>query len=216
MNDSSLQQDIIDELDFEPSVNAAHIGVVAENGIVTLSGHVGSYIEKFAAERAVRRVKGVQALAGKIEVRFPGDKKTADDEIAKRALSLLHWHALLPEQAITIKVQDGWVSLGGQVQWQYQRALAEASIRRLSGVAGIVNGIVLKPDVTVEDIKSRIENALKRNAGIEAHRVRVSVFGNNCVTLEGRVRDWRERDAIENAAWSAPGVMHIDDRMQIA
>lgn len=215
MSDRSLRQDIIDELDFEPSINAAHIGVAVEDGIVTLSGHVDSYVEKVAAEKAVRRVKGVTALAGRIEVRFPDDKKTADDEIAKRILSVFHWHALLPQKAITVKVQDGWVSLGGEVEWQYQRALAESSVRRLSGVAGVVNGITLKPSVTTGDVKRRIEDALKRNAEIEAEDVRVSVQGSNCVTLEGYVHDWRERQAIENAAWSAPGVIKVDDRLRI-
>lgn len=216
MSDTSLRQDIIDELDFEPSVDAAHIGVAVDKGIVTLSGHVGSYVQKLAVEKAVRRVKGVLALAGKIDVRFPADKKTADDEIARRALSLLHWHALLPEQAVTVTVQDGWVALGGMVEWQYQRALAESAVRRLSGVAGVVNGIILKPAVTSGDIKRRIENALKRNAEIEASKVRISVEGANRVTLEGQVHDWREREVIENAAWSVAGVTRVDDRLQIA
>jgi len=215
MTDKSLQQDILDELDFEPSVNAAHIGVSVDRGIVTLSGHVGSYAEKLAAEKAVRRVKGVEALAGRIEVRFPDDKKTADDEIARRALAILHWSAVLPDNAVTVRVQDGWIHLGGQVEWQYQRAAAEAEVRRLSGVKGVVNGIALKPRVQTTDIKRRIEGALKRHAELEADRIQVTVQGAGGVLLDGTVHDWRERQAAENAAWSAPGVITVEDRLRI-
>lgn len=216
MSDASLRQDIIDELDFEPSVNAAHIGVTAENGVVTLSGHVGSYTEKLAVEKAVKRVKGVQALAEEIKVRFPEDKKTADDEIAARAVALLHWSAVVPEGHVMVKVQDGWINISGQVDWQYQRAAAEAEVRRLSGVAGVVNGITIKPRVQPVDIKRRIEDALRRHAEIEAQEIRVSVEDGGRVSLEGHVRDWREREAVENAAWSAPGVVRVEDRLRIS
>lgn len=215
MNDKRLQQDIMDELDFEPSVDAAHIGVAVERGVVTLSGHVGSYAEKLAAEKAIRRVKGVEALAGKIEVRFPDDKKTADDEIARRVLNILRWSAVLPDGAVTVQVQHGWIHLGGQVEWQYQRAAAEAEVRRLSGAKGVVNAITIRPRLTGNDIKRRIEDALRRNAEIEADNIRVSVQGKSGVALDGVVHDWREREVAENAAWSAPGVTDVEDRLRI-
>jgi len=216
MNDKTLRKNVMDELEFEPAVDATHIGVAVENGVVSLSGHVGSYAEKLAAEKAVRRVKGVDALAGRIEVRFPDDKKTSDDEIARRALAILHWSAVLPDNAVTVQVQDGWIHLGGQVEWQYQRAAAEAEVRRLSGVKGVVNGITLKPRIQTTDIKRRIEDALKRHAELEADRIQVTVRGAGGVLLDGTVHDWRERQAAENAAWSAPGVIAVEDRLRIA
>lgn len=215
MSDKRLQQDIIDELDFEPSVNAAHIGVTASNGVVTLSGHVGSYAEKTAAERAAKRVKGVQAIAQEIEVRYPSDKKTADDEIAGRVVSILQWSAVVPRDSVQVKVQDGWVTLTGQVNWQFERVAAEAEIRRLSGVAGVVNSITIRPRVEATDVKHRIEEALKRNAQVEAGGVRVSVLGGGKIALDGKVHDWRERDAVKRAAWSAAGVMAVEDRLSI-
>lgn len=216
MSDSALRQDVIDELEFEPRVNAAHIGVAVENGVVTLSGHVGSYAEKLAAEKAAKRVKGVHAIAEEIEVRFPSDKKTADDEIAARAVNILRWSSVVPPDSVMIKVQDGWIRLSGEVNWQFQRSAAEAEIRRLSGVTGVVNGITIKPRVQPVDIKRKIEAALKRHAEIEAQGIRVTVEDGGRVGLEGYVHDWREREAATNAAWSAPGVVRVDDRLRIS
>lgn len=213
--DTLLQQDVMDELDFEPSVNAAHIGVTAKNGVITLTGHVGSYAEKIAAEDAARRVHGVHAIAQEIEVRYASDKKTSDDEIAARALSVLKWNAVVPYDAVQVKVQDGWVTLLGQVDWQFQRVAAESGIRRLSGVAGVLNEIKLKPSVSPVDVKRKIEDALKRSAEIEAAAIRVSALGNGKVALEGKVHDWQERNAVKRAAWSTAGVTSIDDRLQI-
>jgi len=216
MSDSTLRQDIIDELEFEPSVNAAHIGIAVDDGIVTLSGHVGSYAEKIAAEGAARRVKGVRAIAQEIEVRYPYDKKTADDEIASRALNILRWSAVVPKDVVQVKVQDGWVTLTGQVDWQFQRGAAESEIRKLSGVAGVFNNITLKVRVQPGDVKRKIEDALKRSAEIEAQAISVSVLGDGKVALDGQVHDWQERDAVERAAWSAPGVTLVEDRLSIA
>lgn len=215
MRDTSLQQDVIDELDFEPSVNAAHIGVVVDDGVVTLSGHVASYAEKMAAERAARRVKGVRAIAQEIEVRYPYDKKTADDEIATRALNILRWNTVVPPDSIQIRVQDGWVTLTGEVDWQFQRVAAESQIRRLSGVAGVMNSITIKPQAQTTDIKKKIEEALKRSAEVEARNIRVSKIGDARVALEGTVHNWQEREAVTNAAWSAEGVLSVEDRLTI-
>lgn len=216
MSDLTLRQTVLDELEFEPSVDAAHIGVAVKDGVVTLSGHVSSYAEKVAAERAVRRVKGVQAIAQDIDVRYPEDQKTADDEIALRALNILRWSSVVPSGSVLVKVQDGWVTLSGQVNWQYQRSAAESQIRRLSGVKGVLNSIAIKPRVQPTDIRRKIEEALKRNAEIQAQTIRISVEDGGRVGLEGNVHDWRERQVAENAAWSVPGVVRVDDRLHIA
>lgn len=216
MTDTSLRQDIIDELEFEPSVNAAHIGVAVSEGVVTLSGHVASYAEKVAAEKAVQRVKGVRAIAEEIEVRYPGDKQTQDDEIAARALAILRWNSVVPADQVQIRVQDGWVTLTGQVDWQFERLAAEAQIRRLSGVAGVMNSITLKPHGRQGDIRKKIEEALKRNAEVEARNIRVCVVGDGRVALEGKVHDWQEKRAVTSAAWSAEGIRSVEDRLTIA
>jgi osmotically-inducible protein OsmY len=216
MDDKQLRQNVLEELDFEPSVDAAHIGVAVDDGVVTLTGHASSYAEKLAAERAVRQVKGVRAIAQEIEVRYPSDKKTADDEIAKRALSVLEWHAMIPQNAVEVTIQKGWVTLAGEVNWQYQRKSAEDAIRKLSGVIGVINNISLKPTVSVMDIKRKIEGALARYAHIEAEAIRVNVRDGNKVTIEGKVDSWDEREAVEDAAWSVAGVQSVDDRLTIA
>lgn len=216
MNDTQLRQNIIDELEFEPSVNAAHIGVAVNNGVVTLTGHVGSYAEKVAAEQAARRVKGVRAIAQEMEVRYPSDKKTADEDIAARALNILRWNTVVPAEKVQVKVQDGWMTLTGEVDWQFQRSSAESQLLKLSGVAGIINDITIKSRVQPQDIKRKIEDALKRSAEIEAQRIRVSVWDGGKVSLEGKVHDLQERYTVENAAWSAPGVTLVEDNLAIA
>lgn len=214
MDDISLREDILDELSFEPSLDAANIGVTVERGVVTLSGHVGSYAEKIAAEKAVQRVRGVRAVAEEIEVRYPNDKKLADDEIAQRALAIIGWDATVPDERIKVKVEKGWVTLSGEVQWQYQRSAAEQAVRKLSGVRGVTNLISVRAPLDVGDIRSHIEGALKRSAEVEAHAIRVGVEGGK-VTLEGRVNTWHERNVVERAAWAVPGVSAVEDRLSI-
>jgi osmotically-inducible protein OsmY len=214
MTDKTLHQVVLDEFEWDPSFNAAHIGVVVEDGIVTLTGHVESYAEKVAVERAAKRVAGVRGVAQEVEVRYHSDKKTADDQIAKRALDILSWNTTIPKDRIQVSVQKGWVSLSGQVDWWYQRADAENAVRRLSGVTGLTNAISVKPQVQAIDVKSRIEKALKRNAEVEATGIRVSVVGGK-VTLEGKVKAWYERDLAERTAWSAPGVTAVEDRISV-
>lgn len=213
--DLKLQQRVIDELDFEPQVDAAHIGISVRDGVVTLSGHVISFVEKFAAERAVRRVKGVKAVAQELEVRLPSEAKTADDEIAARAVKILNWDALVPHGRITVKVEHGVVTLGGQVDWNYERAEAEDDVRKLNGVVAVINDIVVAPRVEPADVRAKIRAALERNAEVEANNVTISVSGGK-VTLGGRVNAWTERETIERAAWSAPGVTQVDDRIELA
>lgn len=213
MNDKELRQLVIDELEYEPSVDAADIGVAAENGVVTLSGHVADYVQKMAAERAAWRVKGVKGIAQKIEVRLPGDKKWNDDEIAQRVLNILAWNTLIPKDCVRVKVSDGWITLSGSVNWNYQRQAAENEVWKLSGVKGVTNGITLASAVQAGDVKRRIQDALKRHAEVEADAVRVDVRSDGTVRIEGRVDNWSEMQAVEHAVWSAPGVQRVDDHL---
>ncbi|WP_193090607.1 BON domain-containing protein [Advenella sp. FME57] len=215
MNDQDLRQDVIDELSFEPSIDDADIGVAVENGIVTLSGHVASYAEKITAERATQRVKGVRGIAQEIEVRFPSDSKTADDQIAERAIDVLDWNVIVPSENIQVKVEKGWVTLSGQVNWNFQKTGAENSVRKLTGVKGVANLIEVTPKFLAADVKSSIEKALKRNAEVEIKGIQVRVDGNK-VTLEGRVHSWPERDAAQHAAWSVPGVTWVKDNLVVS
>lgn len=216
MSDITLRQNILDELRWEPSVDAANIGVTAEDGVITMTGHVATYAEKLQAVKAARRIKGVRAIADDIEVRHAFDKKTSDDEIAKRALSILKWDTTVPAERITVTVRDGWVTLGGEVEWQYQRGSAEDDIRKLSGVRGVTNSIAIKPRVDSHDIQGKIEAALKRRAEMESHAIRVSVVNGDRVILEGKVNNWDERFAVETAAWSAAGVRSVESRLHIS
>jgi len=215
MSDKALRQDILDGLEFEPSIDAAHIGVAVADGVVTLTGYVGSYAEKTMAEHVVRRVKGVRAIAEEIEVRFPARKRTADDEIAKRALAIIAWDTTVPNEELQVKVQHGWITLSGEVEWHFQRTAAEYAVRKLSGVVGVTNLISVRPQIDAEDVKQRIENALKRSAEIEADTIRIAVTGSK-VTLEGKVNAWHEREVAERAAWAAPGVSAVEDRLTVA
>jgi osmotically-inducible protein OsmY len=212
--DHQLRQDVLDELDFEPSVNANNIGVGVHDGIVTLTGFVSSYVEKVAAEHAARRVKGVKAIAEEIEVRLPSDKKTADDEIAKRAVDVLNWRFGLPANHIDVKIEKGIVTLTGDVEWHFQRRDAEAAVRHLTGVAGVLNGICVHSPGQVADIKDKIQNALRRSAELDASHITVRAEGSK-VILGGKVHAWFERDLAEQAAWSAPGVTEVQDRIQV-
>jgi osmotically-inducible protein OsmY len=214
MSDRTLKQAVEDELEWEPSIDAEHIGVTAEDGVVTLTGHVGSYSEKFTAEKAAKRVKGVRAIAQEIEIRFPNDKKTSDDQIAKRALDIIAWDSTIPEDKVQVKVQGGFVTLSGQVDWHYQRADAEYAVRKLAGIKGLSNEILIKPRAQASDVKQLIETALKRNAEWEAGSIKVSVL-NGRVTLDGKVKAWYERDLAERTAWSAPGVISVEDHINI-
>jgi osmotically-inducible protein OsmY len=215
MSDKTLKHAVEEELDWEPSIDSEHIGVTVEDGVVTLSGHVSTYAEKFTAEKAAKRVKGVRAIAQEIEIRFPNDKKTSDDQIAKRALDIIAWDSTIPKDKVLVKVQNGFVTLSGEVDWFYQRDDAEHAVRKLAGVKGISNEIKIKPKAYAYDIKERIETALKRNAEFEADSIKVSVLDGR-VTLDGKVKAWYERDLAERTAWSAPGVVSVVDHINIA
>jgi osmotically-inducible protein OsmY len=215
MNDLSLRNAILDELQFQPEIDAANIGVAVDNGVVTLSGHVSSYAQKISAERAVKSLKGVRAVAEEIQVRPEKGAGTADDTIASRALKIINWSSDVPDGDIKIIVQDGWVTLEGEVDWQYQKETVERAVRKLSGVVGIHNDLTLRPRVDAGNIQRCIEEALKRNAEVDAEGIHVKVQGD-VVKLEGRVHLWRQRQIAERAAWSVPGVKEVIDHILLA
>jgi osmotically-inducible protein OsmY len=213
MNDRSLQEAVIDELEFEPSVNAAHIGVSTNSGVVTLTGHVDSYTQKLAAEMAAARVTGVKAIAEELEVRYPFDPPD-DSDIAKNALQALSCDFEVPKDSVTVKVDKGWVTLSGSVDWYYQKSAAATDVRKLRGVVGVNNDIMIKPKVQASDVRAKIKAAFARNAQIHADNIIVTAHGGK-VTLTGNVDSWHQRELAETTAWSAPGVTQVDDRLSI-
>ena len=212
---TQLQHDVIDELQFEPSIDAANIGVIAQDGIVTLTGKVNNYAEKYAASEAAERVGGVKAVIDETKVDLPLAHQRDDRDIAKAALSALKWHVWVPKDAIKVKVEQGWVTLEGTVDYKFQQMAAGEAVQDLTGVTGASNLITIKSVVAPADLKVRIENALSRAAELDSERIKVEVDGNK-VVLRGKVSSWAERDEAERAAWSAPGVWDVDDKIEIA
>jgi len=215
MTDLELRKAVESELNFEPSINAAEIGVAAKDGIITLSGSVPSYWEKMAAERAAARVSGVKAVVNEVEVHLPSSSERTDEDIARAALNALQWNVLIPLDRIKVKVSKGWVTLEGLVDWQFQKTAAEKAVRKLIGVKGVIDLIELKPSVSKGEVKAAIEGALKRLAEIDANKIKVETEDGK-VVLSGTVRSWFEREEAERAAWAAPGVRTVEDRIAVA
>jgi len=213
-NDNELQQAVLAELNWEPSISAAHIGVSANTGVVTLTGHVDSFLQKHSAQQASLRVKGVKAVADEIEVQLPFDLEKTDDEIASAAVDRLWWDVSVPRDAIKVSVDKGWVTLTGQVDWYYQKSAAEDDIRRLFGVVGLSNQTTLRPKVDVPHIRNNIEHALRRAWFFDEGNLTVSADGGT-VRLGGTVHSLHDRQAVESTAWAAPGVTDVIDEISI-
>lgn len=211
---SELQRAVLDELRWEPSIDAGQIGVSVTDGVVTLSGHVGSYAEKWAAEKAAKRVAGVRALANDLVVRFPASAAPDDTDVARAVLNTLKWHTTVPDEKVRVTVVDGWVRLEGEVGMYYQKDAAQVAVRHLRGVKGVVNRIEVRPKVGPTRVKESIEEAFRRSATIDPRGIEVTAAGSK-VTLRGRVRSWEEYEDAAWAAWSAQGVVQVENELVV-
>jgi osmotically-inducible protein OsmY len=212
--DTQIQSDVLAELNWEPRVQPNEIGVAVKNGVVTLTGSVDSYTKRWAAEDAAHRVRGVKAVANDIEVRLSSDDKKTDADLAEAVVRALEWDAFVSIDDLDVTVEKGWVTLKGQVEWQYQKQDAERVVRRLTGVTGVTNLITVKPRVAASELQQKIEKALIRSVETDAKRITVEVDGDS-VILKGTVKSWAEREEAERAAWGAPGVASVDNRITI-
>lgn len=212
--DEQLKNDVTTELEWDPSINASQVGVAVNKGVVTLSGHLDTYAEKYAIEKAVGRVEGVKAIAVELDVKLESGHRRSDTEIAAAAESALKWHSRVPEEKIQVKVEKGWITLKGEVEWDYQRRYAEKAVRALTGVVGVSNIIALKPSITPANVTGRIRDALTRHAEREAKNIEVLVKGSE-VTLRGKVDSLAERAAVFGAVWSAPGVSSVSNEITV-
>ncbi len=213
-SDLEIQKNVMDELKWEPSLNPSEIGVAVKEGVVTLSGQVDSFYKKQIAEKAAKRIKGVKAIAEDIQIGVSPSYQRSDADIAAAVLNALKWHAAVQEDKIKIKVEDRIVRLEGEVEWEYQRKNAKTAIENLSGVIAVNNLITVKPKLAVSNIEKKISDAFQRNASIDAKKIIVNVEGDK-VILTGTVHSFTEKDDAENAAWAAPGVLHVDSKLRI-
>jgi osmotically-inducible protein OsmY len=214
-SDSEIERDVKDELSWDPDLDATDIAVSVKKGVVTLTGFVRSYTDKFEAEAAAKRVSGVVAIANDIEVRMPSVDERPDPEIARDAVAAIKSQLPISSEKIKVIVKNGWITLEGQVEWQYQRSTAEHAVRRIKGLKGVSNMIQLKPHAQPSEIKRKIQEAFRRNAEVDSNRIVVEADGS-VVTLKGTVRSWVEREEAERAAWAAPGVTSVVDQIVVS
>jgi osmotically-inducible protein OsmY len=212
--DSDIKRNVEAELRWDPDINSTDIGVAVKDGVVTLTGFVHSYTEKWQAERDAKRVSGVVGVANDIEVRLPTSSQRPDPDIARDAVAALKHELPYTYETMKVIVKDGWLTLEGTAEWNYQRVRAEEAVRRVGGIKGVSNLILLKPSVAPSEIKAKIEEAFRRSAEVDAQRITVEAHGSE-VILKGSVRSWAERQEAERAAWRAPGVTKIDNRITI-
>ena len=214
-SDSEIERDVKEELEWDPDLQATDVAVSVKNGVVTLTGFVRSYTDKYEAQAAAKRVAGVAGVANDIEVRMPSVDERPDPEIAREAVAVIKSQLPISSEHIKVVVKNGWVTLEGQVEWQYQRNTAESAVRRIKGVKGVSNLILLKPRVQPSDIKRKIQEAFRRSAELDANRIQVETNGSE-VILKGTVRSWIEREEAERVAWSAPGITKVEDRIVVS
>lgn len=212
--DVQIQKDVMDELKWQPILNSSEIGVAVKNGIVTLSGMVDSFSKKLSAEKAAKKIIGVKAIAEDIQIGVSPAYRKTDTEIAEAVLNALKWHSVVPEDKIKLKVEDGIVTLEGELEWEYQRTNAKTAIQDLTGVRSVVNLITVKPKLNSVELERKITEAFRRNATFDASKINVSTVGNK-VTLSGRVRSFIESEDAADVAWAAPGVFEVDNNLTI-
>jgi osmotically-inducible protein OsmY len=212
--DSELQRDVLDELSWEPSVTSAHIGVTARDGVIALTGHVENYMQKQAAETAAGRVKGVKAVAEELEVKYPFVSKRNDEDIAAAAISRLAWNVSIPKDAVKIKVEDGWVTLSGEVEWHYQKTAAADDVRSLLGVISVSNNIRIKPTVNTADVSESIRKALHRSWFYDDDNIKVTANGGK-IKLTGSVDSWHDKEVAGTTAWAARGATTVENNISV-
>lgn len=213
-NNEELQRDVQNAIKWEPLLNAAEIGVTAKDGVVSLTGVVDSYAKKMEAETAAKKVIGVQALIEKIEVKFPNSWTKTNTEVANEVLTALKSNWSVPKDKVTVKIEDGWVTLEGELAWNYQREAAKNAVKFLTGVKGVTNNIKIKSEIHDAIEKKDVENAIARNWSIDNHDIRVNVSGTT-VTLTGTVGSWYQKEEAGRIAWNTPGIWHVENELAI-